>query len=449
MTEKTVDDLRLDVLRLELETKQFQLDQLRSAAEAPPPTKGKHDAGADAQERAAARDAALAARLTAVSTELGKVTAPALTVPDGVFRQREVTAAALSGAASRSADAIAAVAVAAPVLVTSRTDQARSVLAARAFVATVDGLQAEARALLEHGGGSPELRTLADAEEPAAEGDEGDGVPTDPIAAAAALGVATLGLLSVETTVTASSGSATELETHVPVLRHLLARQVPVLHESLGIPGPDNRVIAGTAALAPLAAALEALAAAAEDAISRLGKDPEPKQLRPLVTAKARGAALGARIVAFLAAAGSPDPMTGTSPLVSAAAAEQLGSGEAAFLAIVLPARTDAHQVSLKRRLFAPRLVVSASATIDVVVIELATGRTATAASCTDARSFQVRFPMWYRPWGAGAAFRSRPQLTPLPAPPLFEEPAAMEIAGALRPPVSQAPEADMNPPLA
>lgn len=404
---------------------------------------------AEAEARAAARDAALAARLTAVSTELGKVSGPALTLPETVFRQREITAAALAGAADRTAETIASVAVAAPVLVTASTDLVRAVLLARALLATISQLTAEARALLQEDRGGLGLRTATEA---APEESTEATVPADPIAALAALAVSGLNLLAVETTVTASSGTATELETHIPLLQRLIERQVPVLHSSLGIPATDNRVLTAFATLTPLAAALDALAAAAAEGIERLGKEPPEHELAPLVEVKTRAEALGRTIVAFVAATTTVDAETGVSPLIAAAAADRLlvdGEAEAAYVAVVLPAQIDAHQVSLKRRLFAPRLVVSASATIDVVVIDLVTRRTEVAASHTVARSFQARFPMWFWPWGTQASFGSRPQMTALPAPPLFEEPAAVDTAGNLRPPVSQAPEADMNPPLA
>lgn len=398
----------------------------------------------EAEPTAAERDAAHAARLTAISTELGKVSGQPLTLPDAyVFRQREIAAAALAGAAEKTAQTIAGVAAAAPVLVSGRTDQAQSVLAARAFLAAVASLRTAARALLDRDLGGLNLRPVVAPEE----AEEPEAVPTDPVAAAAALAVAALNLLAVEVTLTASSGTATEIETHVPVLHHLLARQIPVLHSSLGIPADENRVITAFAELAPLAARLVALSAAADDAIARLGKDPPADQLEPLVAAKTGAAALSATIISFVAAAVATDPGTGSSPLIVAASADQMIAGpdaEASYVAVVHPARTDAHQVSLKRRLLAPRLVVSASATIDVVVLDLKDGRIAAAATHTDARSFQVRFPMWFNPWGRPQL--SNPRYTALPGPPLFEEPPASATAGALRPaPVSLAPEADLQ----
>lgn len=471
MSEKTVEELQREMLQLELDTKRFELEQRVAAAEEKPPTKGKDDAGAAADAKAAAeakaaeREAALAARLSAVSTELGKVTAPALTLPDTVFRQREITAAALIGAAAQAADTIATAAVAAPVLVTGRTDQARAVIAARSFLLAVTTLRSEAESLLEREAQERERRRALEATggEKTSEGEAGldaetdstetepAATPTDPIAAAAALAVTALTLLSVETTVTASSGTATELETHVPVLRHLLERQVPVLHETLGIPGTDNAVLTEFAALAPLAVALDALVAAKAEAITRLGKDVAEEKVAPLLAVKSSAQTLSTAIVTFVTGATKPDATTGESPLTSAALAARLiagQAGDAAFVAVVLPARTDAHQVSLKRRLAASRLVVSASATIDVVVIEVADGTVKAAATHTDARSFQVRFPMWFWPWGPQVGLRSSPQLTALPDPPLFEVGWVNGSAGALRPPVSQAPQNDMNPPL-
>jgi len=406
---------------------------------------GKTEEGPTAEER----DAAVAARLTAVSTELGKVTGQSLMLPDSaVFRQREIAAAALAGAAEKAAQTIAGVAAASPVLVSGRTDQAQSVLAARAFLAAVDGLRTAARALLGRDRGGANLRPVTVPEPP--EDAEAAAVAADPVAAAAALAAAALNLLAVEATMTASSGTATELETHVPVLHHLLARQVPVLHSSLGIPASENRVLTAFADLAPLAARLDALSDAADHAIARLGQDPPADQLEPLVTAKTGAGALSATIVSFVAAAVATDPATARSPLIVAATADQLLAGpdaEATYVAVVQPARTDAHQISLKRRLLAPRLVVSASATIDVVVLDLKDGRVAAAATHTDARSFQVRFPMWFNPWGrAQLSNPSNPRYTALPGPPLFEEPPASATAGALRPPaVSQAPEADLQ----
>src|SRR5690606_2394704 len=116
--------------------------------------------------------------------------------------------------------------------------------------------------------------------------------PSDPIAAAAALAVAALNLLSVETTVTAASGTATELETHVPVIQQLLVKKVPVLHSSLGIPAPGNRVIDTFASLAPVIAQLDAIAAAAAHAIAALGKDPPAEELEPYLLRQTRAEAL-------------------------------------------------------------------------------------------------------------------------------------------------------------
>ncbi|WP_156252838.1 hypothetical protein [Pseudactinotalea terrae] len=420
MTEKSVEELQREVLGLQVDTYELQLRQLE--AESPPKQDKQDPAAAKEAAEAAARakkQAATAAALTGVATELGKITGGTLTLPAEVFRQRELSSAALVAAAARVAATIDGVAKppeaaeAKPVLVTGRTDQTQSVLAARSLLAAVTSLQDAAAELIAE---DHDEVTPAEAKE------TGSAPPSDPIAAAAALAVAALNLLSVETTVTAASGTATELETHVPVIQQLLVKKVPVLHSSLGIPAPGNRVIDAFASLAPVIAQLDAIAAAAAHAIAALGKDPPAEELEPYLLRQTRAEALSATMVELTATVREIDPATGTSPLHSAATADQLLLGPdaaAAYVAIVMPARIDAHQVSLKRRLGASRLVVSASATIDVVVLDMATGLIVAAATHTEARAFQVRFPMWFRWWGTEEDHPSNPRYTPVTAPSL------------------------------
>ena len=67
------------------------------------------------------------------------------------------------------------------------------------------------------------------------------------------------------------------------------------------------------------------------------------------------------------------------------------------YLAIVRPAAIASHQIALKRRLLAPRLIVSAAATIELVLIDIRRRVIVTAGVFTGEAALQARLPMiWF-----------------------------------------------------
>lgn len=425
MTEKSIEELQRDMLALELTIRSVQLEQLQATVQgADAPTKGFADGGAAEEsaraKEAAARTAAVAGNLGDITKEVGKVKGGALTLPEkSVLRQSEIASAALSVAAGSAAKAIGdAVGWKDTVLVTDRIDQMDSVLVGRAFRKGMQALTKEAEAVL---GKHRELagQTITDEEEPSE-----TAAPGTILGAVTALAVAGLNLLSVDTSVEGSTHVADALETHVAVMQGLLPK-VAVRHGSINLPNDENEVLKEFAALLPLAARLDAKAVRSADALKALGEGADAAEVATLTAAKARAEVLAEAIRAFATTATTHDA-EGCSPLLTAARAHELTEGsEPVPVAVVLPARIDTHQITLKRRILASKVIVTASATIDVIVLDAPSGRIIAAGSHNASRSFQIRFPMWWSPFSRMA--RERPDLvglpvyTPLPAWPLTQ----------------------------
>jgi hypothetical protein len=431
----TVDELQLQVLELQKRIAQIQLEdaqqaradrETKKAEESERIAKEKQEAAGEASTAAdekrakerAARRAAAVADINSISTGLTSLTSSSVTYPEkSVFREALVAATALDAAGALAAEAIRRIspAPADPILVSGRTDQVETVLACQAFREAVTGFAAAAERALKE---TPEDVIASDrirrAEEPKEEGAEAGTpeVPASILGALVGLGVAALNALTIETAIEGAARTASELETHIAVMDALLATSgAIVLHETVGLPDPNSPVLKEFQALQVLLPELDAKSLFWQRQIDKLDKDDEEqKRLIDLYRARKEFVdALAVRIADFVSAANTADATSGTSPLRSALRAARLvdsPSGAPKYLAVVLAARIDSHQISLKRRLFAPRLLVSASAEIDLVVLSTADGGIKAAKTLFAEKAFQVRFPMWW--WGKDERFEPR-----------------------------------------
>jgi len=409
------------LLQTQLETAQFELEQLKAAAAAEAKAaaeaaakEAKSRAEAEAREQEAedkAREKAREARRAAAVADLKGVTAgidaikgATLVLPEKtVFRESLVARSALEQAAAAAATTIQDAAGTHPVLLTSRTDQAEIALAAIAFRELIRQCHDAASKLLPPpvAGTGGEFETNAEGEDTT----EAAPTPDSVFGAVLGIGVAALNALSVETTIDANSGTISELETHIAVTSRLLSDKdahgkpkAHVLHDSIGLPSPDSALLTEFGQLQADLLALEGEAATRQSQIDRLDpKKPAQKaQIDVLAAEKAKLTALAERIAAVIEAANTMDAASGTTPLHTALRAHAAVSGDPRYIAVVPPARLHSHQITLKRRLFAPRLVVSASAEVDVVVLDANARRIVAAATHTGEAAFQVRFPMWW-----------------------------------------------------
>lgn len=409
MTTPTTDELQRELLSLQLsqlrQDRAAQQAQEREAADSAAAAATKKEQQALADRRAAA-----VADVNAVSASLGKLTGSSVTFPEkAVFREGVATKRALAAAADGVAASVRAVPpqpqADAPrsytVLVTSRADQLDMLHAMYSFRQAIAGLlhAADAALALPRGPGrrAGEVEA-ADAESEAAS-------PTSVAGALVGAAVAAFDLLSVETTVAGSERMAAELETHVAVLHALLRpsrdgqplEPSRVVHETIGVPAPTSELRSSFEALALRLPLLEAHAAEMDEQIAHEDAKDEVDVARKseLQRAKDAAEAVHAQIVDFTTRATTPGTSS-ESPLQGAVSASRLSPdpGVIDYVAVVLPARITADQVALKRRIFAPRIVVTASATIDVLVLDVAQGTIVAAGSHTGEAAFQVRFPM-------------------------------------------------------
>jgi hypothetical protein len=415
----TVEDLQRQLLALQLgrlqREEQGEADE-RKQAEAAAAATATKNASEKAEQEAAARRKALAADLGAVSAGIGKLTGSSVTFPEkSVFRESVAAATALALAAAKVA---ATVRGAVPtrsdsVLITGRTDQIEVLHAAYSFAQAIQALQKHAEKALEPLDGNAGIGALAE--------DGGEAAPEPPdsmLGALVTLAASAFDLLSVETTVSASNRSASELETHVAVIHALLEKvgQEPVqnvMHETIGIQSPTSDLRDSFENLKQQVPMLDARVNDIAQQIKALGDSPDPAVLAPLTAAKDIAEGAAAKISDFITRASTSGDTTKQTPLQGALGAERLMRGQAAavkYVAVVLPARIAADQVALKRRMFAPRVVVTASATIDVLLLEVATGQIKAAAAETAEHAFQVRFPMAW----SGDRGRLLPSLDPL-----------------------------------
>lgn len=385
MSTPSTDDLQKLLLQLQIDRLTREDDE-RAAASKKSEADAAQQATSAAKKQADERRAATAADLSAGAASLATLTGSSVTFPDKtVFREHVAAAAALQRAASAVATTItkAAADPSATVLLTGRTDQLETVTAAAVFGEAVDELLMRAqRALPDRGIDTPS---------------EAPGSVFGSVVAAA---VSLFDLLSVETSIASSNRTATELETHVAVLHELLtptegATAQRIVHETIGLPSETSALREKFAMLREQIPALEEYIASLAAEIAALGKDPPAAELAELQDAKKAAEDAVLQISAFVTAALTPDDASNRSPLQGALVAERLtGTGPVRFVAVVSPARISADQIALKRRIFAPRVVVTASATIDVVVLDVTQRTIVAAASHTAEDSFQARFPM-------------------------------------------------------
>lgn len=360
--------------------------------------------------------AATSAALRQGTAALGTVSGGATTLPEaGVLLEGEIGAAALAAAAADAATVIrgATPEDPRPVLLTGRADQAQVVLAGAALRAALDVYLADADRLLATPLPDPADGSVGDRRIEETGGEGGAGAPAlataTPLGAALAAGAALLNAVAVETSVAATERTVGELQTHVAVLSALLRDGVDVIHDSLSVPPTESSLLDAVGSLRSYVPRLEARAAEAKTAIARLGKDPAPDEVGPLAAHLTAAQALADSIRTFLAEATAVDD-AGLSPLLAGLQAERLTSGGATHVAVVLPAQLSTHQITLRRKIFATRVVVTASARIDVLVLDIATGRVAAAAPARGVASFQVRFPMWWGWWGGEDKYLPRYQ---------------------------------------
>lgn len=407
MTTPTTEELQRELLSLQLEQLRRDRDaqqvQEREAAGSAAAAAAKKE-----QQALADRRAQTVADVNAVTTSLGKLTGSSVTFPDKtVFREGVATKRSLAAAAHAVAAAIRAVTPGQPadaprpctVLVSSRSDQLAMLHAMYSFQRAIEGLRQAAAAALGMPTG-PQRRA-----EEAEDAEDGAASPTSVAGALVGAAIAAFDLLSVETTIAGSERAATELETHVAVLDALL-RPPPqdpplaplrVVHETIGVPASTSELRSSFEELTLQLPLLVAHAAELDAQIEQEAAKEEPDVARKsaLQRAKAATAAVQAQIEDFATRATTPGTSS-ESPLEGAVSASRLspGSGAVDYVAVVLPARITADQVALKRRIFAPRVVVTASATIDVLVLDVAQGTIVAAGSHTGESAFQVRFPM-------------------------------------------------------
>lgn len=123
----------------------------------------------------------------------------------------------------------------------------------------------------------------------------------------------------------------------------------------------------------------------------------------------AEAAALAAGIDDFVAdAIGDGDS---ASPLLEALQGERL-TGGVSHVAIVPPARIDLHQVEQHRRLFSSRVLVTATATIDLAVLDVGERTIVASEPVRGSSAFEVVLPVWWWPWAK--ATRREPRLQEL-----------------------------------
>ncbi len=407
----TGEELERQLLQTQLEKARFELEQAKAAAH----TQAQRD-----KDRDRAREDRVA-DLKSVAAGIDAIKGATLALPEKtVFRESLVSRAALERASAAAARAIQDAAGTAPVLITARTDQAEVVLAAIAFRELIRQCHDVASRLLH----PIEIDADTPNQEP---GPEDAPTPDSVFDATVGVGVAALNALTVETTVEANAGTISDLETHIAVTRWLLAEQdaagtpkpkAHVLHDSIGIPSPESALLTEFSQLQRDLIALEGAAATLQGRIAGLDpkKPAHKKQIDALSAERTALTALAERVAAVIQAANTADAATGTTPLRTALRAHALARGDDSdprYVAIVPPARLRSHQIALKRRLFAPRLVVSASIELDVVVLDVQERRIVAAGTHVDEAAFQVRFPMWW--WATRESFA--PIYTPLRAP--------------------------------
>jgi hypothetical protein len=436
MPDLTAEKIQRDILAIELAQKKFELEELRAASARADGVRAADAAqvlvrvaaeksAVEAAETTAASDKAAKAKaerhkssidnLEAVSSGLTKLTGSSVTfLEKSIFRDGSVSAAALDGAARAVADAICiAVPVPTdPILVTGRTNQVEVVLAYFTFVAAVNALNDAATMAL----GSDERRNVIaktakdDAENSEAVESAAPAALSGVLGAVVDVAIAIMGVLTVDATIEASESTTSEIVTHIAVIQRLLNPGAPnvrarsaVLHETVGVPSQAGTLLIRFEALNACVPKLDMKAAEYTKKIMALGDEPDPEVLAGLTARRDAMKASSAQISDFEAKATQTDATTGKTPLFAALQAQRLtgGAAVAKYVAIVLPARVNANQVTLKRRLFAPRIVVSASATIDLVVLDTQSSTIVAAGSYTDEKSFQVIFPMFW--WGKNA----------------------------------------------
>jgi hypothetical protein len=397
----TEDELAREILIAQRDTalleKQEVQDRIAAAAEAAKPTPPDPAAERKKQQEQA-RQAQIAA-VEAASTAVANLKGASLALPEKtVFREALVSNAAVRAAATQVAEAIKACAGTSLVLITGRTDQTTSLIAAATFAEAVDAFLAAAQKAL----GEPHTRAVATvvAAEAAAEADAAGG---SLVGAIVGLGVAAMNALTVDTTVEATSRTASETETHIAVIQALAkVRGVPprVIHESMGIPPKDNTLITHFHELQAALLRLDARSSLYDEQIDALDAKKNATRIATLQAKKADVDAVSKAISAFVDKATTADATTGVDPLTTAALANLIvaaAEDPPKFLAIVRPAAIDSHQIALKRRLFAPRLIVSAAATIELVVIDIRRRVIITAGIFTGEAALQARFPMvWF-----------------------------------------------------
>ncbi|GAA5204620.1 hypothetical protein [Microbacterium jejuense] len=400
----TDDELRREILIAErdkavLEKQEVQ-DRVTAAAEAADAAKpAAPDPAAERKKQEEAARQAQIAGVDAASTAIANLKGASLTLPEKtVFRDALVSSAALQGAAGQVAAAIKKSAGISVVLITGRTDQTASLLAAATFAEAVEAFLASARKQL----GEPHLRTIAMAaatDEAAATDAAGGSL----VGAIVGLGVAAMNALTVDTTVDASSRTASETETHIAVIQALAkVRGVPprVLHESMGIPPVDIALIRHFHELQDVLLRLDAKSSLYAEQIDGLDAKKNASRIATLQAKKADVDAVYKAASAFVETSATADATTGITPLTKAVLANLIvaaSDDSPRYLAIVRPATLASHQIALKRRLFAPRLIVSAAATIELVVIDIRRRVIATAGTFTDEAVLQARFPMvWF-----------------------------------------------------
>jgi hypothetical protein len=436
---KSIEDLQREILqeqlaqaKIERQAAKDAADEERRRREAASKAEQQKEKDAAAQTPAKSEDEAAKRKkeleerrkavvgdLQGIQTGIANLTGASLTLPEKtVFREALVARAALEAAAAKVATMIHSKAGAGPVLITARTDQAETVLAALAFQAVISECRRQAADLLKtktRKAGEPESTGEVETTDTETEAETTPAASADSLLGVlVSVGVAALNAISVETTIEASTRTATELETHIAVMGRLLDDKdadgqakppARVVHDSLGIPPKANALLTEFQALRGDLIDLQQKAEVLKAEIARLDAKKNKAQIARLESQNAEVAALAAQIASVIEAANTADAATGSTPLRAALGAYALvtgGEDDPRYIAIVPAARLNSHQTALKRRLFAPRLIVTASAEIDVVVLDAHERRIVAAGTHAEEAAFQVRFPMWW--WGADDA---------------------------------------------
>lgn len=341
------------------------------------------------------------AALESATTALGTVTGGSLTLPEsGVLLAQEAGGAALAEACAEVADTLAGLAPGC-VLLTGRSDLATGVLARISLTATIAAYQRAANTMLAEPlvpatPAGTDGTSGSDGSGAERRADDGDGagvtsLPT-PWGAAVAAGAAVLDAIAVETTVGHAERTAGDLETQVAVLGALLSRGVAVRHETIGIPRGSSAVLDALVVLRLSLTRVRARAVEAAALLAAVEKKAEPEAHARLTADRSAATALADDVAAFVEHVETV--ADGGSPLLEALRAEQLAEG-VTHVAVVLPARIGVHQIALRRRIFSPRVVVSASAWVDLVVVDVASGAIVVAGPVRGTKAFQLTFPMW------------------------------------------------------